>query len=154
MNISTKDVFGFILSVNEQQTPAENILNEVELEYGLVSNPTGLFSQEHRKYYYRIWRDGRPILSSISIGAFQCNPRVFNVEYDSMKREILRSLFADMDAFLRSESYEDFAREFGCDVKAHSTKHTYDACKSAYLAIKKMFTRQEREILREYFEAI
>lgn len=154
--ISIKEVFDFLSKVcmsddrECENKTLEDIMDEVELTYSVSLDQSNLFTPEHRKYNYEIWHNG------ISFqGEFQFNPRVFNVECDSMKRGILQSMINDADAFLHAESTGIFAWNYGHD--GDEAREIYDECRCRRIhrAINRMFALQEIETLREnlsYFD--
>lgn len=129
---------------------AEHILEQVKETYTATLDKEDLFTPQHTKFLCNLLTK----YGSYSF-TYQCN-----LQYHKgiKKTDLLSCLFSDASCYSScvvgedDDNIKEFSDMFGYNDNIKELLRAYRGCKNAYNALNNMFTKQEQEILQQYFE--
>lgn len=128
-------------------TDIYTILNNIKFSYNVSKNQNNLFTAYHTKFNCTITYNN--IICKFD---YQCNTKYIT---PNMK-DCLYSLFRDADVYDDSINFEDFAANLGynlnCTDDYKKAKKSYSGCGKAYRKLTSMFSADELETLKAYFQ--
>lgn len=133
----------------EKETKLYKILNRITINWQYVGQ--GDFTPGHSLFNCCI-KDNN---NNNYIFTYQCNTKYTKPNETSLLSCLVSDAFCFNDCVIGND--EDNIQEFGEMFGYENIKEllkAYKGCKEAYFAIKKIFTDNELDILREYFEEV